>query len=73
MIPFVCLPYKPPYKARRLSLSINHDKDNTLSDAIGQWMKMNLVGKYGIEKINNHMMWKSKNLKCMKDNEWDMG
>ncbi len=48
MIPFVCLPYKPPYKASRLSLSINHDKDNTLRDAIGQWMKMNLVGKYGI-------------------------
>jgi hypothetical protein len=25
------------------------------------------------EKINRHMMWKSKNLKCMKDNEWDLG
>jgi hypothetical protein len=25
-----------------------HDKDNTLSDAVGQWMKINLVGKYEI-------------------------
>jgi hypothetical protein len=48
MIPFICQPYKPPYKASRLSLSIYHDKDNTLSDIVGRWMKMNLVGKYEI-------------------------
>ncbi len=69
MISFVCQPYKPPYKASRLSLSINHDKENTLSDADGQWSQL---GNMEFEKINNHMMWKSKNLKCMKDNKWDM-
>jgi ATP-dependent RNA circularization protein (DNA/RNA ligase family) len=50
MIPFVCQPYKPPYKASRLSLFIYHDRDNTLSDAVGQWMKVNLVEKYGIRE-----------------------